>query len=156
MQPPPYQPPPYQAVPGPTPPQKLSWLSRNMGCAIGLGCMGLLVAVAVFGFAIFGMVMGAIRSSDAYQAAVNAASTNPTVMAELGAPMKPGWFTSGSINTSGSTGHAELSIPISGSVRSGTISALADKAGGTWTFKKLSVSIDGKPTPIDLLPTLPP
>lgn len=153
MQPQPYQPPPYQAVPGP-PAQKPA--SRKVGCWIGLGCLGLLIAVALFGFAIFGVVMGAMRSSDAYQAAVNAASSNPTVVAELGAPIKPGWFTSGSINVNGSTGHADMSIPISGSVGSGKISAVADKAGGTWTFKKLSVSIDGKPAAIDLLPTLPP
>jgi hypothetical protein len=154
MQQPPYQPPPYQA--GPPPPRQLSWLSRNMGCAIGLGCLAMVIAGAVFFFGIFGIVFGAMRSSDAYKVAVSTASANPTVVAELGTPIEPGWFTSGKVNTTGSTGHAELSIPISGPRSSATITAVADKAGGTWTFSTLSVTVDGKPTPIDLLPALPP
>ncbi len=160
MQPPPYgQPPPAPGgygVPYPPAPgqPKRSWLSRHAGLALGLGCFGLLFLVTVFVAGIFAVVTTALRSSDAYSVALSTASSDATVLAELGKPLNPGWFVSGSINVSGSSGHADISIPVSGSLRSGTIHAVADKGAGAWAFSALNVAIDGRPT-IDLLAKLP-
>lgn len=161
MQPPPYDPmrQGYQApfapryAPGPPPPK--SWLSRNPGLAIGIGCSGLALLVCLFIGGILAIVTTAMRSSDAYQVAFGTASRHPAVIAELGAPVKAGWFTSGQVNVAGAAGHANLSIPISGPRAAGTISAVADKVAGKWTFSTLSVTVDGRPATIDLLPALP-
>ncbi len=143
-------------MPPQPPPQQLSWLSRNMGCVLGGGCLAVVLAGALFFFAVFGIAFGAMRSSDVYRVAMSTASSNTTVIAELGTPIEAGWFVSGNVNTSGSTGRANLSIPISGPRGKGTITAEATKAGGTSTFSTLNVAFDSKPTPVDLLPSLPP
>ena len=159
MQQPPYGQPtpqaPYGAPypPGPAQPKK-SWLSQHIGLALGVGCFGLLILAAGFVFGILMVVTTALKSSDAYSVALSTASADSSVLAELGRPLEPGWFVSGSINVSGSSGHADLSIPVSGSVRSGKINAVADKAAGIWTFSVLNVVIEGRPT-IDLRPALP-
>jgi len=167
MQPPPYDPmqrPQFEPprfnpglVPGPQQPK--SWLSRHTGLVVGIGCFGLLALFSLFFVGIFGVVSGAMRSSDAYKVAVSTAQHHPAVLAELGSPIEAGWFTSGSINVAGSTGHAQLTIPISGPLRSGTIGVVADKAAGTWTFSTLAVAVDGRAAAIDLrsaLPSAPP
>jgi hypothetical protein len=123
--------------------------------AIGIGCLGLFSFACLFLVAIFGVVGVAMRSSEPYQVALSAASHDPTVLAELGAPVEAGWITSGQIKVAGSTGHADLSIPISGPRGSGTISVLADKAAGKWTFSTVSVTVEGRAAAIDLRPTLP-
>jgi hypothetical protein len=151
---PPGTPPPFAPPPGGVPPVK-GWTGRKTGLAVGLGCLVLLMMIGAFGMAVLGVVGGAMRTSDAYRVALSTASANPAVVAELGAPVEAGWLTSGGINVSGSTGHANLSIPISGPLRAGRIHVVADKAAGKWLFSTLSVAVDGRPAPIDLLPALP-
>ena len=161
MQQPPYNSPAPQPLPygnpefSGVPVRKGSWVSRHAGWAVSIGCLGIVLLGASFFIGVFAIVTTALRSSDAYSVAMNAAEHDPTVLAELGAPVKAGWFVSGSINTSGSSGHADISIPVSGSVRSGKVNAVANKASGTWTFSTLNVVIDGHLAPIDLLPSLP-
>ena len=155
MQRPQFEPPPFNPGVPPQPARPQSWLSRHTGLAIGIGCFGLLGFACLFFVAIFGVVGVAMRSSDPYQVALSAASHDPAVIAELGAPIEPGWFTSGQINVAGPTGHANLSIPISGPRGSGTIGVVADKTAGKWTFSTLSVAVEGRATAIDLRPALP-
>jgi hypothetical protein len=155
MQPPQFQPPPFNHGAPPGPAQPRGWLSRHTGLVVGIGCLGLLSAVCLFIVAIIGVVGTAMRASDPYKIAVSAAARDPAVIAELGTPVEPGWFTSGEINVAGSTGHASLAIPISGPRGSGTIGVVADKAAGKWTFSTLSVAVQGRAAAIDLRPSLP-
>jgi hypothetical protein len=129
---------------------------RNKQVAIALGCIGLLVAASLLlGGTVVSIAFAALRSSDAYQLALNAATSDPSVAAELGPPVQAGWFTTGRVTVTGSSGDASLAIPISGSRGSGTINVSAQKSGGRWTFSVLNVSISGRPAPIDLLPQRP-
>jgi hypothetical protein len=118
---------------------------------VPLGCFGLIVAGALFFTALFGIVVVSMRSSDVYREAVTRASANGAVLAELGAPIEAGLFVSGSIRTSGSSGSADMAIPLSGSRKEGTLHAVATKSAGHWTFSRLEVEVDGNPTPIPLL-----
>ena len=111
-----------------------------------LGCLFLM--------SIFGVATTALKSSDAYAAALKTAQHDPRVTAELGSPLTAGWSVSGSVNVSGAQGKANLTIPISGSRRSGKIHAVAEKAAGVWLFSTLNVTIDGVPGAIDLKPRL--
>jgi hypothetical protein len=156
MQQPPYPPPrPYGAPlpPGPGA-SKPTWLSKNVGWVVGFGCLSVILLGCLFILGIFGVATTAMKSSDAYAIALSTAEHDPVVIAELGAPLKPGWFVNGSVSVSGGSGHASLSIPVSGSVRAGTVNALADKSGGVWTFSKLNVTVDGRAGAIDLLSKL--
>ena len=137
------------------PAQPLGWFGRNKLLAITMGCVGLLVVGSLFAAVVLTIVFTALRSSDAYQLALSAATHDPSVAAELGTPMQAGWFTTGRVTVAGPSGDASLAIPISGSRRSGTINVSAQKSGGRWTFTVLNVDISGRPTPIDLLAKTP-
>lgn len=163
--PPPYQPPPYQpprAAPYPAlyPPDAAqpprTWLSRNTGWVISLGCLSAVFLVGLFFIGIFGAVMAAMRTSDVYSIAMYTATSDKALLTELGAPIQAGWFVSGSIEVSGGTGVASISIPVSGSLRSGKVKAVAKKSLGRWTFSVLNAEVEGRPAAIDLLPRLPP
>jgi hypothetical protein len=165
MQPPaqdPRQPPMPQGQPTPygprapvaRPQSPPTWLNRNLGWVVSVGCLGMIMLGCLFIMSIFGVATTAMKSSDAYALALSAASHDPIVLASLGAPLKVGWFVSGSVHVSGSTGHADLSIPVSGSIHSGKVLAVADKSAGTWTLSKLKVTVDGRAGATDLLPKL--
>jgi hypothetical protein len=72
------------------------------------------------------------------------------VVDALGEPIEPGWYMSGSINVSGSSGEADIMIPISGPRGTGRIYAVATKSAGRWSYEILEVEIDGQPERIDL------
>lgn len=140
-------------VPVPVRPQ--SWVGRNKGLAIGLGCLAFFMLGGLFVGGILTVVGVAMRASDPYQLAVATATHDPSVVAELGAPVKPGWLTTGQINVAGPSGHAGLAIPIYGSRASGKINVCAEKAHGKWTFSCLSVDVPGRPKAINLLAVVP-
>ena len=94
--------------------EQRSWFRRNLKWLIPVGCLGSLLVCAGGIGAIVLIVFGAIKSSDAYTEALERATSNAAVQAALGTPIQAGWFPTGSINTSGSSGSADLAIPISG------------------------------------------
>jgi hypothetical protein len=57
----------------------------------------------------------------------------------------------GNINISGSSGEADLAIPISGPEDKGTIYAVAEKSAGRWIYSILEVEIKTTGERIDLL-----
>ena len=129
---------------------------RHLPLKIGLGCFAVLVMGGLFIAGLLVITTAAMRSSDAYQLALAAAQRDPAITAELGAPIHAGWLTTGQINVSGSSGEANLEIPISGPRGSGTIAARANKSAGKWRFSSLNVRISGRTTPLDLLAATPP
>jgi hypothetical protein len=114
-----------------------------------------LVAFVAFVAFVVGIATFGIRSSDAYEDAMARASAHPAVVAELGPPIESGWFVNGSLKVSGSTGTADLEIPLKGSLREGTLYAVGTKSAGRWTFSTLEVEIEGKTTRIPLIPPSP-
>jgi hypothetical protein len=52
-------------------------------------------------------------------------------------------------------GQANFVIPVSGSRRSGNASVIAEKRSGVWVFTQLTVTLEGHPTPINLLSAPP-
>lgn len=132
-------------------PQPQGWFSRHWKSVLGFGCLGIILLACAFVAGIFFLIMGSIKSSDAYQTAMAKAQANPEVVAALGQPIQPGWMFSGSINVSGPTGDADLAIPISGPKGKGTLYVVGKKSAGEWTYSRMEVAIDGRPGRIDLL-----
>ncbi len=128
-------------------PSRGLWLGCGL-VALVLVCIGLVVGTAV---AIIAFTFNSIKSSDVYQQALTEVTTNPEVLNALGEPVEPGWFISGSISVSGSSGDATLSVPISGPKGKGTLYAEAAKSAGVWEFDVLQVEVEGQPGRIDLL-----
>ena len=79
------------------------------------------------------------------------ARAEPAVEMALGTPIEEGLFVVGNINISGSSGQADLAIPISGPHGKGTIYAMAEKSAGQWTFSTLVVEIKTTGERIDLM-----
>lgn len=128
-----------------------SWWQRNWKWFVPVSCLGALVLLAVFAMLIVTLVFGIIKSSGVYKDALAMAQTHPSVMEALGTPIEEGFFVMGSINVSGSSGHADMTIPISGPKGKGTIYAVASKHAGQWTFSKLVVEIKATNEWIDLI-----
>jgi hypothetical protein len=110
----------------------------------------MLVMGAVFIGLIVSLVFGVMKSSDVYKGAVGAAQGNAEVVQALGSPLKEGLFVSGNINVSGSSGQADLSIPVSGPKGKAVIYAVATKSEGKWTYSTLEVEIGSSGQRINL------
>ncbi len=128
-----------------------TWWDRNWKWFIPTLCLLLLLTFFAFIGLIFYGVSTMMKSSDAYQMAVHEVRNSPEVIAEIGEPITEGFFASGNINTTGSSGAADLAIPISGPKGDATIYLSATKSLGKWTFKDLVVEIENTQDRIDLL-----
>ncbi len=124
---------------------------RNWKWIVGLGCFSMIVLAVAFVAVLAWAVSTGMRSSDAYREAVDRAATDCEVQARLGTPLSPGWFTSGSINVSGPSGHADLSIPLNGKVSKGTLYATAAETAGQWHFEVLEVEVAGQSERVKLM-----
>jgi len=116
--------------------------------------IGIVLAIAVFGVGIFGLISGiskVLKSSEPYQTALARAKANENVVAALGTPIEEG-FPMGSVNTNNDAGDADLSIPVTGPKGKGTIYVVGKRAGRTWTYSKMSITITGSGETIDLSP----
>jgi hypothetical protein len=72
--------------------------------------------------------------------------------------MKTGMVTTGSVETSNSSGQARLSIPISGPRGSGRLGVIATMEDQRWTLRRLVLVVDGKRVELmddEPAPTLP-
>jgi Cytochrome oxidase complex assembly protein 1 len=83
-----------------------------------------------------------IASSDVYRAAMRRTLASPCASALIGTNITPGWFTSGGLSENAEEGSADLSIPIHGEKGKGTLSLVAKKHDGAWTFDSLILSTD--------------
>jgi hypothetical protein len=143
------QPPPLPRARSPKKPT--TWWQRNWKWFVPVGCLGLLAIFTGFVVLIVTIIFGMVKSSDVYKDALAAARAEPAVEMALGTPIEEGLFVMGNINISGSSGQADLAIPISGPRDKGTIYAVAEKSAGRWTFSTLVVEIKTNGEKIDLM-----
>lgn len=130
-------------------PRPNGW-QRNWKWFVPFCCGSILVTAFVFSLAFFAVM----RRLDVFKDALDKATTNPQVRAELGEPIHEGWWVSGHVRTSGSTGNAALSIPLKGSSKDGTLYAVAHKSAGEWKYDRLEVEVEGRAERIKLLDTV--
>ena len=128
-----------------------TWLGRNWKWLLPAGILLLLLLLAIFVGGILFIVETSFRHSDCYVQALVRARADPQVVEKLGQPIEAGWTAAGSINISGSSGNADISIPISGPKGKGTLYVVAKKSAGRWEFQTLQVEINGEQERINLL-----
>ncbi|HEV7240489.1 MAG TPA: cytochrome c oxidase assembly factor 1 family protein [Thermoanaerobaculia bacterium] len=117
---------------------------------VAIGCGVLFAGMVAFFAFVFFVVFASMRSAAPYKDSVAYAKADPRVIQALGAPVEPGWFISGSINTSGRSGSADIDIPLKGSKQKGSLHVVGTKEGGRWTYSRMIMTPD-KGEPIDLL-----
>ena len=122
-------------------PQTGNWWSRNWKWFVPAGCVTMVLLCVLFVAGIIGVVFASLRNSDVVRQSIALAERNPEVALTLGSPLKPGWLVSGSISLNGSSGNADVSIPVSGPRGKGTIYCVARKSAGQWTYDKLEIEL---------------
>ena len=129
--------------------ERRAWWQRNRNAVIGGAALA-----TVFTVAITLAVMSVLKASKVYVEAVRRARADARVTAALGAPIKEGWFTTGTVSEdfagSGVTGSAQLSIPLSGRSGRGTIIVRASREPHWWRFTNLRVVTAARGDTIDL------
>jgi hypothetical protein len=91
------------------------------------------------------------RHTDVFREAVARAEASPQARAELGEPIREGWWVMGRVRMTGPSGYANLSIPLKGSRKDGTLYVVARKSAGIWQYDTLEVAVEGRPGRISLL-----
>jgi len=135
-------------------PQK-TWWDRNWKWflpSVGLSALAFAAGAVVLFVA---LIFSLLKSSDIYQQALTQAQNDPAVVRALGSPVTPGLWVSGNINVNGTSGKAELAIPIKGPRDRGTVYVAASKAQGQWQFDDLVVEVKTTHQRIDLLAAPP-
>ena len=85
-----------------------------------------------------------------YKLAVATAHKSPRLVEALGSPLKEGWFSEGKRET-GDHAKSEMSIPIRGPKRAGSLRVFAIRDNGTWQLQELSLELTDPGEHIDLL-----
>ena len=135
------------------PVKEKNWWSRNWKWVVPSGCLTVILLFVGFFAVIFFGVFGILKSTEVYKTSLAAAQNSAEVQEALGTPVEAGLFMSGSINTNGGSGDADISIPISGPNGKGTVYAIATKSAGTWSYSTLEVQVEGASGRIALEPS---
>jgi Cytochrome oxidase complex assembly protein 1 len=117
---------------GPNHPAAPNWFARSWTWAVPFGLLVLGLVFAVFVGSIFLLLGTSFRHSEFYTGALARARAKPQVSEKIRQPLQEGWLASGSVNTSGPSGDADLSIPINGPKGKGTLYLGAEKSAGLW------------------------
>ena len=118
----------------------VEWWNRNWKWALtGCGC-ALVVVIALFLAGMLGFTTFVMRASGGYREAVTRVQGDCEVQELLGAPVEAGWFVWGSTETTGPTGHSDLSFRVSGPRGKGTVYLIADKRAGQWELELLELA----------------
>jgi hypothetical protein len=132
-------------------PRPATWWDRNGKWVVTLGLLGSLAAVAAIVTLVTALLLVGLRSSPLFNEALAIARADPQVIRELGEPVVAGWLVRASFESTGESRAAEIRIPISGPLRSGTLFVAARKSAGGWRFEALEVRIAGRSGRIDLI-----
>ena len=130
-------------------PAERNWFARNWKWLVPVGCLSMLLLFLASLALMATFVFGLLRESDVYGEALERARGHPGVRAQLGEPLEPGMFVSGSIHVEGPGGDADLAIPLAGPAGEGTLYVVADREAGQWQFRRLE--FEGAGRRIDLL-----
>jgi hypothetical protein len=135
--------------------QPKGWLARNWKWAVPGGCLVLLLLAVGGAVALIALLMGGMKSSDAYRLGFEQASRSPEVIAAVGSPVKSGWWLTGSIRVSetstDSSGEADIQFPISGPKGQATVRCQSTKSAGRWQVRHLVVVVAGSKQAIELV-----
>lgn len=123
-------------------------IGRRGGCISSVvGCGFTLLVMACF-VGIFALIIGSIRSSGAYQTALQEVRTNEQAVALLGEPIEAGWWILGSIETSNDSGNADFEFPVNGSRENGRLHVVAYRDSGQWTITRLELTVQDEVIPL--------
>jgi len=117
----------------------------------GKWAVGVLLGVALLlATGAIGFLFHAVDNSEVCRLAVQQAQSSSVVAERLGQPIERG-LVGGSIEMSGSSGNANIGIPLVGPRGAGVLHAVAVRKVGVWKFETLELDVRGDSSPVDLL-----
>ncbi|TNF53171.1 hypothetical protein EP227_06320 [bacterium] len=129
------------------------WFERNWKWLVPATLFIFTVVCAAFISGILYIVLVSVKSSGVYKDAVIIVQHHDDAREVLGEPIRTKWYVMGSINVSGPSGKAELSIPVYGPQGNGTVHLEAEKKAGKWTYEYLILEIEDSRKRISLYPS---
>lgn len=97
-------------------------------------------------------VISLMKGGAAYQMALAEIAVNPRVIETVGEPMETGIFVSGTTETSGPSGHADIAFDIAGPRGEAAVYVKAVKSEGEWNLQRLVVAPQGGAPRFVLIP----
>lgn len=134
------------------PAPRQGWWSRNWKWAVPVGCLGMLGSCFCLAAVAVGWGYASFKDMGAYTDAIAEAQEDPHVQQALGGTFKPGFPSHSQVSSVNGRAHAEFTVPLDGPKADGTLHAVADKDGESWTFHTLYVQLEDG-SRIDLLDT---
>ena len=128
--------------------RRKTWFRRNLAWLVPALIAAFVAVIASFVFGVVAFVHTMFVSSYPYKSAIARVNASAEVAAKIGTPVHVGWFITGNINTSNSSGDATMGIPISGPQGKGEIIVIAKERSNHWTFLTLQVNVEGQRQPI--------
>lgn len=133
-------------------PQSSNRVSGHWKWIIAAVCLlALAIVIGIGGFVL--MIAKLMKSSTVYTEALAKVQSSPAAAAALGAPIKDGFLFTGKISEEGSSGKANITIPVSGPKGSGHLSVYATESDGEWHFNHLTLLVNQTDQRLDLLNT---
>lgn len=129
------------------PPRRRSWPK-----VLALGCLGLAACGVLLIALLVALLVGALKSSEAYDASLAAVHASDEVREDFGEPLSPSWWVTGSVQIENA--EAELEYRIAGPKAQGKVAVRGAKRGGAWMYEVLLVVRDDGKT-YDLLAKKP-
>ncbi len=119
-----------------------------VGFGVFLWVMAMIAGAIFFLFTLF-------MKTEPYLHGLHVVTRSPAIIAELGEPVKPGWFVTGNINVNAADGKANISFPIYGPKGKGTVYVKAIKDMGEWHVLHVVVEIESTHERIEVLAAQP-
>lgn len=133
------------------------WWQRHWKWAMPLSVLMSAIVFVAGAVGLFSLSMRPLRDNDAYRVALAAAQADDRLVADLGQPIEPRWWVTGTASTNADGGgEAALRIPIEGPRGKGNLFAMASRERGEWRFYTLFAILDGSGRSVDLMGSLPP
>jgi hypothetical protein len=120
---------------------EINWFDKNWKWFVPVTVLSAMIILALIVSGIGYTVMRCVKSSDVYKTSIHLVETDSRALELLGAPIEAKWYVMGNMNVSGSSGSADLSIPLRGSRRKGIAYVEAVKRMGKWHVKNLVLEL---------------
>jgi hypothetical protein len=131
-------------------PRRRGWFGRNWWWVLLLVFGGCIVICAGLCAGVFAFGVGAIKSSEPYQASLAQVRQDKQVIARIGEPIEDALMPTGNININNDRGEARLSFDVSGPKGTASVVSQSKLIGGKWGLTQLEVTFeDGQRIIID-------
>lgn len=121
-----------------------NWYQRNKKWFLPTVIIGPLLLMGCFVLVIITFVTSMMKNSEAYKMTMEEIKSNKECVAALGENIEDGYFIRGNINTTTSSGNANMYIPLKGDLGEATAHSICEREWFKWKIIDLNVKVGDK------------